>query len=93
MAEDRSIHGEAFNFSNELQVDVLALTTRILDRMGVTSKPDVRAEARHEIQHQWLSAAKARRELGLDAWTPLSTSIRLMGRYLQAFGPHTGDKP
>ena len=26
-----------------------------------------RAEARHEIQHQWLSAAKARRELG---WAP-----------------------
>ena len=38
------------------------------------------------------SIAKARRELGLDAWTPLPTSIRLMGRYLQAFGPHTGDK-
>ena len=61
------LRGEAFNFSNELQVDVLALTTRILDRMGVTFKPDVRAEARHEIQHQWLSAAKARRELG---WAP-----------------------
>lgn len=61
------LRGEAFNFSNELQIDVLALTTRILARMGVKLKPDVRAEARHEIQHQWLSAAKARRVLG---WAP-----------------------
>jgi CDP-glucose 4,6-dehydratase len=61
------LRGEAFNFSNELQLDVLALTTRILARMGVKLKPDVGAEARHEIQHQWLSAAKARRVLG---WAP-----------------------
>lgn len=61
------LRGEAFNFSNELQVDVLALTKKVLDRMGATVKPDVRAEAKHEIQHQWLSAAKARKDLG---WAP-----------------------
>lgn len=61
------LRGEAFNFSNELQVDVLTLTRRILALMGSTLEPDVRAEARHEIQHQWLSAAKARRMLD---WSP-----------------------
>lgn len=62
--------GEAFNFSNELQVDVLTLVTRILSLMGSKLEPDVRANATHEIQHQWLSAAKARRVLD---WSPAFT--------------------
>ena len=64
------LRGEAYNFSNELQVDVLALTQQILSRMKSPLEPDVRSEATHEIQHQWLSAAKARRDLG---WAPLFT--------------------
>lgn len=64
------LKGEAFNFSNELQVDVLALAKRILGRMNSPLEPDVRDDAAHEIQHQWLSAAKARRELG---WKPKFT--------------------
>lgn len=59
--------GEAFNFSNELQVTVLDLVGRILSHMGSSLEPDVRNEATHEIQHQYLSAAKARRVLG---WSP-----------------------
>lgn len=61
------LRGEAFNFSNELQLDVLTIATKILERMNSKLEPDVRAEARNEIQHQWLSAAKARRVLG---WAP-----------------------
>ncbi|MDP1890948.1 MAG: GDP-mannose 4,6-dehydratase [Gemmatimonadaceae bacterium] len=64
------LRGEAFNFSNEIQEDVVGLARRIVSRMGSTLVPDVRSEATHEIQHQWLSAAKARRELH---WAPLFT--------------------
>jgi CDP-glucose 4,6-dehydratase len=64
------LRGEAFNFSNEIQVDVLTLTKKILERMKSSLEPDVRAEARNEIQHQWLSAAKARKVLG---WAPQFT--------------------
>ena len=64
------LRGEAFNFSNELQVDVLTIAKKILERMKSPLEPDVRAEARNEIQHQWLSAAKARRMLG---WAPRFT--------------------
>jgi CDP-glucose 4,6-dehydratase len=64
------LRGEAFNFSNELQLDVLAITHKILERMKSPLEPDVRAEARNEIQHQWLSAAKARRML---QWAPRFT--------------------
>jgi CDP-glucose 4,6-dehydratase len=64
------LRGEAFNFSNELQVDVLTIAKKILERLHSPLEPDVRAEARNEIQHQWLSAAKARRVLG---WAPQFT--------------------
>ncbi len=64
------LRGEAFNFSNELQVDVLTIAETILERMKSPLEPDVRAEARNEIQHQWLSAAKARRVL---EWAPQFT--------------------
>ena len=64
------LRGEAFNFSNEIQVDALALAKKIIVRVGADVAPDVRGEATHEIQHQWLSAAKARRLLG---WAPRFT--------------------
>lgn len=64
------LRGEAFNFSNEIQVTVLDLVRRILHMMGSDLLPDVRNEATNEIRHQYLSAAKARRMLG---WEPLFT--------------------
>ena len=68
MAENPHLRGEAFNFSNELQVTVLELTEKILSVMGSDLRPDVRNEASNEIKHQYLSAAKARRMLD---WAPL----------------------
>jgi CDP-glucose 4,6-dehydratase len=62
------LYGEAFNFSNEIQVTVLDLVRRILLLMGSDLSPDVRGEASHEIRRQYLSAAKAR---DLLAWKPL----------------------
>jgi CDP-glucose 4,6-dehydratase len=71
MAADRSLVGEAFNFSNELQISVLDLVERILQAMGSDLKPDVRNEASNEIRHQYLSAAKARARLD---WAPMFTT-------------------
>lgn len=68
LSEDRALAGEAFNFSNEVQVNVLDLVRRLQCLMGSSLDPDVKNEASNEIQHQYLSAAKARRMLG---WTPL----------------------
>lgn len=70
LAADPSLKGEAFNFSNEVQITVLDLVRRILTLMGSSLEPDVRNEASHEIRHQYLSAEKARRLLG---WAPLFT--------------------
>lgn len=68
LAERPELAGEAFNFSNETQVTVLELVQLILELMGSELEPDVRNEATNEIRDQYLSAEKARRELG---WHPL----------------------
>ena len=67
LGNDR-LRGQAFNFSNEIQVTVLDLVDRILQQMDSSLKPDVRNEASNEIRHQYLSACRARTEL---AWSPL----------------------
>jgi len=68
LAADRSLVGDAFNFSNEQPITVLDLTMLILELMGSELEPDVRNEATNEIRCQYLSAAKAREKLG---WAPL----------------------
>ncbi len=70
LAKDKALSGEAFNFSNEIQVSVLDLTHRILQGMKSSLEPDIRNEAQNEIQHQYLSATKAHTILG---WKPLFT--------------------
>lgn len=60
MAARPELSGEAFNFSNEIQVTVLELAKDIL-RLARADKLvlDVRGEAQHEIPHQYLDATKA----------------------------------
>ena len=67
MAEP-AVHGEAINFSNEIQLNVLEMTQKILEVMERKDlKPVVLNEASGEIKHQYLSAEKARKTLG---WQP-----------------------
>lgn len=70
LAKDPSLRGQAFNFSNEIQVTVLELVEQILKLMNSALRPDVRNEATNEIRHQYLSAEKARTLL---AWRPVFT--------------------
>lgn len=75
--DDDTLWGEAFNFSNELQITVLNLVQelrRIMDCMGI--EPLVLNEASSEIPHQYLSAEKARRVLGWKPAFDLETGLR-----------------
>ena len=68
MATRPELAGEAFNFSNEIQVTVLELAQQILTLSGSGGlELDVRNEARNEIPHQYLDATKARNML---EWAP-----------------------
>jgi CDP-glucose 4,6-dehydratase len=64
----RELKGEAFNFSNEIQVSVREIVDRVLKLMKSNLKPEIMNETSNEIRHQYLSAQKARRMLN---WNPL----------------------
>ncbi len=91
LAERPELRGEAYNFSNEIQVTVLELVQKILTSLGSDLEPEIRGEASNEILHQYLSASKARRDLG---WTPLfdletglASTIAWYRRFFAAEGP------
>jgi CDP-glucose 4,6-dehydratase len=65
--ERPEIRGQAFNFSNETRLTVLELVNTIIKLMGAGIEAVIRSNAPNEIQHQYLSAAKARELLG---WRP-----------------------
>jgi CDP-glucose 4,6-dehydratase len=66
----KELRGQAFNFSNELQVTVIELVYQILAAMDSDLEPEVRNEASNEIRRQYLSAERARRALD---WSPMFT--------------------
>ncbi|MCJ7571933.1 MAG: GDP-mannose 4,6-dehydratase [Candidatus Thermoplasmatota archaeon] len=68
--EELEIQGEAFNFSNEIQVTVLDLVEKILKIMKSDLKPKILKETTNEIKHQYLSAKKAKETL---KWKPKYT--------------------
>ncbi len=68
--EENNLAGEAFNFSNEIQLTVLELVEKILKAMNSNLKPNVLNQGSNEIKHQYLSAEKARKLLN---WTPAYT--------------------
>jgi CDP-glucose 4,6-dehydratase len=67
---DPTLGGEAFNFSTESPLSVLQVVEMLQAAVGTDLEPDIRANAHHEISHQYLSAAKARRML---CWEPRRT--------------------
>ncbi|MDY7002941.1 MAG: GDP-mannose 4,6-dehydratase [Cyanobacteriota bacterium] len=72
--ERKEVLGEAFNFSNELQITVLELVRKILVLMDKTDlEPVILNGATNEIKHQYLSAEKARKLLN---WHPEYTLER-----------------
>ncbi|HNA90258.1 MAG TPA: GDP-mannose 4,6-dehydratase [Anaerolineales bacterium] len=70
LAANPKLRGEAFNFSNEIQVTVLDIVSMILKLMKSDLEPVVLNQTTNEILHQYLSAEKARSILN---WQPLFT--------------------
>jgi CDP-glucose 4,6-dehydratase len=68
LAARTELKGQAFNFSNEIQVTVRQIVESVIKLMGSELKPVILNEASNEIRHQYLSAEKARRMLN---WKPL----------------------
>lgn len=90
LAERPELRGEAFNFSNEIQVTVLDLVERILKLMKTDLKPEILNETSNEIKHQYLSAEKARRLLN---WKPEFTLDEGLQRTLAWYQSYFAEKP
>jgi CDP-glucose 4,6-dehydratase len=83
-----SINGEAFNFSNELQVTVLDMVKKIIDKMDSDLEPVVLGQADNEIRHQYLSAEKARKLLEWKPYFSLDEGLtRTISWYKKFFTP------
>jgi len=80
LAEQPELKGQAFNFSNEIQVTVSQIVESILKLMDSDLKPDIRNEVSNEIRHQYLSAEKARSMLN---WHPLFNLSDGLSRTIQ----------
>ncbi len=85
LAHRPDLRGEAFNFSNEIQVTVSDVVWRILRLMGSDLAPDVRNEASNEIRHQYLSARKARTMLNWQPLFALEEGLSRTIRWYQSF--------
>jgi len=65
---DRSLRGQAFNFSLEIQLTVVDLARQILEMMKRSDlEPVIQNAASSEIREQFMSAEKAKKMLG---WSP-----------------------
>jgi CDP-glucose 4,6-dehydratase len=67
LSAEPALKGVAFNFSNEIQITVLELVEKILDKMKSGLKPEILNQASNEVRHQYLSAERARHLL---KWAP-----------------------
>jgi CDP-glucose 4,6-dehydratase len=76
LAEDRSLAGEAFNFSYEVRMTVIELVQKIAQLMGSSLSPEIRNEASQEIRTQYLSSAKARDRLGWKPFYSMEEGLR-----------------
>lgn len=88
MAQREEVIGGIFNFSSEVEITVLDFVRFIADALGRRDlEPDIRAEAFHEIDHQFLCAEKAHRELG---WWPTHTVSEAVKLTAQWYHSHLG---
>jgi CDP-glucose 4,6-dehydratase len=88
MAEDPDVVGEAFNFSTETPLTVLELVAALQAAAGTELELDIRATATHEIDSQFLSAAKARKVL---SWAPTLTVEQALAETVDWYRSHLSD--
>ncbi|HKZ82611.1 MAG TPA: GDP-mannose 4,6-dehydratase [Anaerolineae bacterium] len=84
--DDRSLHGQAFNFGMDDPKSALEIVESIIaisDHPGL--KPLTLNNASHEIQNQYLSSEKARRLLGWQPRYTLAEGLRSTMEWYRAY--------
>jgi CDP-glucose 4,6-dehydratase len=88
LAARPELKGQAFNFSNEIQVTVREIVERVIRLMESNLKPQILNEASNEIRHQYLSAEKARRMLNWNPLFDLDSGLALTIDWYKKFFTH-----
>jgi CDP-glucose 4,6-dehydratase len=89
IANEPQIQGQAYNFSNELQLTVSQIVQKILILMDSNLQAIIQNDVSNEIPHQYLSAEKARSELD---WSPLFTLDQGLERTIAWYKDFLGGK-
>jgi CDP-glucose 4,6-dehydratase len=79
------LKGEAFNFSNNTQKNVLELSEMIIKIMDSNLKPIIKGEDKGEIRMQYLDSTKAKEKLNWQAKYGLVTGLRKTVKWYQEF--------
>jgi CDP-glucose 4,6-dehydratase len=90
LAAHPELKGEAFNFSNEIQVTVKQIVDQTLALMKSDLQPDILNEVTNEIRHQYLNAEKARRVL---SWKPIFSLEEGLRRTIDWYDNFLGERP
>jgi CDP-glucose 4,6-dehydratase len=88
LASNHKLRGEAFNFSNEIQVTVSEIVQKIIALMNSHLEVEIRNETTNEILHQYLSAEKAHKVLG---WKPLYSLEEGLSRTIKWYREFLGE--
>jgi len=88
LAANPELKGEAFNFSNEIQLTVSQIVDEILKLTGSHLQAEILNETNNEILHQYLSAEKAHSRL---SWNPLFTLDEGLARTINWYKNFFGD--
>ena len=89
IANEPHIQGQAYNFSNELQLTVSQIVQKLLILMDSNLQAIIQNDVSNEIPHQYLSAEKARSELD---WRPLFTLDQGLERTIAWYKDFLGGK-
>lgn len=88
LQQNPSLKGEAFNFSLEINLNVLELVEKISTLMGSDLVPVVLNEVSSEIPVQFLSSEKARRILGWKPFFSLESGLLETIQWYREFLAH-----
>ena len=87
---DPAIRGEAFNFSYEVDLEILDIVRRIAGLMGADIEPRIDNNAKAEIPVMQLSCDKARAELGWQPAHDFETALKeTIGWYRDYLSPRS----
>lgn len=89
LARDPAIRGQAFNFSYQMDAQVIDIVTLIAGLMGSPLRPKIEDRSHSEIRNMSLSAAKARSRLG---WTARHGFEAGLQKTIKWYSEHLGGR-